>query len=205
MRAAFRWAVKRIPVLLLQLTAWPILGFLIIAFDEVVPSVVRTTNDVYAFLQWGLLTPIVVQLALRFPLFERRVRNGAIHFLGAFVLCMLRIIGEPNRHLIIARTPAPQYLGHTISRDLLMYASIAVAAHLFILARRRAAAERDAAAAEANVVEAERAVLEQTVSPDLITRTLDDIARCIREEPQRAETLIDEFGELLRAKLPVRE
>lgn len=197
--------MKRILYIVLQLIAWPLLGFLIIAFDEVVPSHVHAGNDVYAFLQWGLLTPIVVQLALRFPLFEHRLRNGAIHVAGAFVLCMLRIIGEPNRHLIIARTPAPQYLGHTISRDLLMFASIAVAAHLFVLARRRAAAEREAAAAEANVEEAERALLEQTVSPASITNALDEIARCIRQRPDRAETLIDEFGELLRAKLPVRE
>jgi hypothetical protein len=197
--------VKRITSILLQLIAWPFLGFLIIAFDELGPAIVHARNDVYVFLQWGLLTPIVVQLALRFPLFERRLRNVAIHVAGAGVLCLLRIIGEPNHSEIIARVPAPQYLSHAMSRDLLMYAAIAVAAHLFILGRRRAAAEHDASLAQAKVAEAERALLEQTVSPELIVESLDEIARCIRHEPARVEALVEHFSELLRAKIPVRE
>src|SRR3954453_9803689 len=201
-----------IPRLLIQIVAWPLLGWLIIAFDDLGPSLVNLIgkgtfslpagSELYFFLQWGLLTPIVVQLALRFPLMDRPARNLAIHVPAALVLCALRLIGEPNREILIARLPAPQYLGRAISRDLLVYASIAVAAHLFILARRRSAAEQDALRAQTNLAAAERVLLEQTVSPELIIRSLDEIARRIRHEPACVEPLVDLFSEFLRSRIP---
>jgi hypothetical protein len=194
-----------IPILLFQLIAWPLLGFLIIAFDDLGPSLASAFslpagNNIYVFLQWGLLTPIVVQLALRFPLLDRPARNAAIHTIAAAFLCLLRIVGEPHRSAVIARAPPPEYLAHSISRDLLIYASIAVSAHLFLLERRRAAAEEHALQAQAALADAERALLEQTLAPELIVRGLDEIARRIRDEPARAEPLIEVFSEFLRSQ-----
>jgi len=193
--------------IVLQLLAWPLLGFAILAFDDLAPSLLGRTappagSELWVFLQWGLLTPIVVQLALRFPLTERTARNLFIHIVSALLLCGTRIIGEPMRNIVVATVPAPEYLSRTLSRDLLVYASIAVAAHLFLLARRRSAAEHDALVASANVAEAERALLEQTVAPELIIRSLDEIARRIRQEPARAEPLLEQFGEFLRSRIP---
>jgi hypothetical protein len=197
--------------LLAQFLAWPLLGFLIFAFDDLAPSLINGfTNgafrlppgsNVYVFLQWGLFTPIVVQLALRLPVIDRPLRNGGMHVIAAVVLCLLRIIGEPNRGLVIARIPAAQYLGNAISRDLLIYASIAVAAHLFLLERRRAVAEREALAAQMALATAERTLLEQTVAPERIIRNLDEIAHCIRHEPSRVESLIETFSEFLRSRI----
>jgi hypothetical protein len=197
--------VKRLLSLLLQLLAWPLLGFLIIAFDDLGPSIVNTlsipaNHDLYAFLQWGLLTPVVVQVAMRFPVLDRPLRNLAIHLVAALLSCGLRIIGEPNHNAIIAGVPAAEYLSQTVSRDLLVYASIAVAAHLYLVARRRAAAEHEALVAQTNVAEAERAVIEKTVSPELIIRSLDEIARRVREEPSRVEPLFESFSEFLRSR-----
>jgi hypothetical protein len=200
--ARHRFAAS-IPRLLLQLLAWPLLGFLIIAFDDLGPSLVRLPagSELYPFLQWGLLTPVIVQLALRFPVMDRKLRNTSIHVFSAAVLCLLRIINEPLREIVAARTPVAEYLARTFSRDLLIYASIAIAAHLFVLARRRSDAERAAFAARANLAEAERELMEQTVSPETIVNSLDEIARRIRQEPARAEPLIEEFSEFLRSRI----
>jgi hypothetical protein len=195
------------PRLLLQLVAWPLLGFLIIAFDDLAPSLLgrtlspRAGSEWWVFLQWGLFTPLVVQLALRFPVIVRTARNLAIHIAAALLLSVIQLAGEPMRAIVIARVPAPEYLSHAFSRDLLVYASIAVAAHLVVLARRRAAAEHDALAAEADVAEAERALLAQTVAPELIIRSLDEIARRIRDEPARVEPLVERFSDFLRARV----
>jgi hypothetical protein len=213
----FGRSVSSFARLLVLIVVWPLLGFLIITFDELGPALVTSVaagmpgkgtfalpagSELYSFLQWGLLTPFVVQLALRFPLMDRTVRNIAIQVVAAIVLCGFRLINEPDYALVIAQVPASQYLARAISRDLVIYTSIVVAAHLYVLARRRSAAEREALVAQANLAEAERILLEQTVSPDLIIRSLDEIARRIRYEPTRAEPLIELFGEFLRSRIP---
>jgi hypothetical protein len=197
---------ERLTGTVLQLIAWPVLGFFILTFDELGPHLVSPPagSELYAFLQWGLLTPIVVQLAFRFPWIDRPARNGAIHTVAALLLCAVRLITEPSV-VVMARPPAPQYLSRVLSRDLLIYASIAVAAHLFVLTRRRSAAEREALVAQANLAVAERVLLEQTISPDLIIRSLDEIARRIREEPARVEPLIETFSEFLRSRIPAEQ
>lgn len=212
---------RSVPRVIAQILIWPVLGFLTIAFDDLGPRLVtffagfvqvETTftlpagSDLYAFLQWGLLTPLVVWLSFRFPLLDRRAKSLVVHVVAALLLLFVRSVFEPKPWTV--RTEAsvqlaePPSRARAMSRDLLVYLSIAGAAHLYVFARRRSKAEKEALAAQASLAEARRALFEQTVSPELIIRSLDEIARRIREEPARVEVLVDVFSEFLRSRIP---
>lgn len=212
---------RSVPRVIIQILVWPILGILTIAFDDLGPRLVTflagfvqeestftlpAGSELYAFLQWGFLTPLVVWLSSRFPLLDRRAKNLAVHLGAALLLLFVRNVFEPKPWTV--RTEAsvqlaePPSRARAMSRDLLVYLSIAGAAHLVLFARRRSEAEKEALVAQASLAEARRALFEQTVSPELIIRSLDEIARRIREEPARVEPLVDLFGEFLRSRIP---
>ncbi len=190
--------------LLLGVVTWPLAGLLGVLVAEHGLFLAPGTNahrQLYVALQWMLLAPVVVQLVLHFPLFAKWKRNAAIHVAAAVLLCLFRITADPYpRWVFSSALPEPAVRAASISRDLLVYLSIAMAVHLLLLVRGRMKEERAAASLRREVARAERETVMQALAPELIARSFDEIARRVRSG--RAETLIERFGDFLRTAIP---
>lgn len=177
--------------LLIGVATWPLVGLVAVSIIDLrlfAEPGSAAHRQLIVLLQWMLLGPVVVQLVIHFPLRGWRARNVVIHALAAALLCLFRFTADPY----------PRWTSGGISHDVLMYVSIAMAAHLVFLVRQRMREERETAAQRRELARVERDLLTQRIAPELIIRTFDEIASRVRRDPESAQLLIDRFGEFLR-------
>lgn len=168
------------------------------------------------WLSWLILTPLVIAVARRYPVFEaprKRWLVWQILFATVFAVTHSLLVSIIRHALGVALVDnviegALNLIISQPGRNFLTYAFIATAYHA--LAYHRAVRERDLRAArlEVDLAEAKLSSLESRLRPHFLFNTLNAIVALVRENPTGAEMMIGQLSDLLRASLkadPTRE
>ena len=166
------------------------------------------------WLEWGLLAPIVVVLAQRFP-YRRRARwrflavhapavvaVSATHTVIAFAL-RTAVTGNPGppgwslRQLWIAYWPLH------FSLDLLVYGGTLIATQLALLLQASRRRDEERLALERALAGAELDAYKLQLPVESVTGRLREIERATALHPDRAEGLIEQFCADLRRSLEI--
>lgn len=154
---------------------------------------------------WALLAPLIYMAAQRFPLDgEGWARALVIHLLlngllllasVALVLVAWRVLGVP------AVRGAAVVLVGSINTSLLAYWTIVLIAHAvryYVDGRARALREAELAA---QLSEARLEALRAQLHPHFLFNTMHAISAFLRDEPEKAESMLAELADLLRTVL----
>lgn len=154
---------------------------------------------------WALLAPLIWKATRRFPLDGRGwVRSLAVHvslnglLLLASVLLVLgarKMVGIP-----VTRSVTLELVG-SINTSLLAYWTIVLLSHAvryYTEGRSRALRESELAA---QLSEARLDALRAQLHPHFLFNTMHAISAFLREDPDKAETMLAELAELLRLAL----
>jgi signal transduction histidine kinase len=161
-----------------------------------------------AWVTWLVLTPGVLVLARRFPFGEGTpLRWLAAHLvLGAGFAFVAILISDGIGALLHGGRPgldmgraAP--LVARLATGLLVYSLIAVSAQALSYHRTARAREAMTARLRADLAEARLASLEGRLHPHFLFNALNSIAALVRVDPPRAEEMVEQLSELLRAAL----
>jgi len=148
---------------------------------------------------WGLLTPVVVLLAARYPLDgSRRLRHGAIHLLAGLSLAVLKTLADRAIFTWISGF-RPYLLLTTVALQLVIYICIVIAAHGLRYYHR----SRERELLEQRLSETRLQLLSMQLQPHFLFNTLNTIERLVHHEPDTADSMIVGLSDLLRMTLDV--
>jgi len=158
---------------------------------------------------WLLLFPAIAWMARRHPLAARPaaswwLRSGAAGLGFIVVHSVLAAIARWTLGLSVAEDLG-QAVVNTFSAgfasNVLRYAAIFLAYQAVVYHHAVMAREQRAAQLEADLARAQLTNVEACLRPHFLFNTLNSIAALVREDPQQAEKMIGELGDLLRASL----
>ena len=161
---------------------------------------------------WLVFFPLIVWLALRFPLERPNICAQAV--LHLFACLLIVILSQVAYRTFITLPPPPGDLARTepvparnseagmhVPPDILMYLltmSACVALAHFHKAQVR---ERHAIALEASLAQAKLQALRMQINPHFLFNTLNAIATLVHTSPHTADEMISDLSELFRASL----
>jgi len=150
---------------------------------------------------WVLLTPVVIELARRFPLrSERRGRDAVIHLLAGIVLATAKVLGERVIRLWIFGV-APYLLPSSFALHFLVYWAIVIATRSFEYYRESQLRALRSSQTEARLNEARLQLLRAQLQPHFLFNALNAISEMVHEDADRADRMIGSLSELLRVSL----
>ena len=156
---------------------------------------------------WLLLSPAIIATAQRYPFGVGPLRRWtgsqaalavAFALTSAAIAMLIRtIFNAPSVEVPVS----PKSLLSTFAGDLLRYLLLSLSYQA--IAHHRAVSERDAREAQlrAELAEAKLAGVQAQLQPHFLFNTLNAIAALVREDPARAEAMVEQLSELLRASL----
>jgi signal transduction histidine kinase len=162
---------------------------------------------------WALLTPAIVWLAGRFPP-RRSAGFVAVHVVASvavalshargFVFVLSRIqpdvwAGLETGHVVMNAVVA------NIHSNVLLYWIVAGGAWLIAYYRRSRERDMRAAQLEARLAQAELQVLKMQLHPHFLFNTLHAVSALVHEDPEAADRMLSQLGDLLRATLAAGE
>jgi two-component system, LytTR family, sensor kinase len=168
---------------------------------------------------WALLTPVVIWMVRRVPLYRSiRWRNVATHAAAALAVALIQVALHAAAEMPLHQEWSAAFLGErltrlfarTFSANLIVYGTIAgLFTAIDVAVERRSSAAR----LEAELANARLDALQARIHPHFLFNGLNSIAALIREEPARAEEMISTLGRLLRSavrrdgrlEIPLRE
>lgn len=166
------------------------------------------------YLSWAFLTPLVVWLAVRFDFNSRAAgRFAAVHLPAgiAVAIChaliyvaMAGVINRHNPHFPALGDLIAIKLSGSLHVNLMIYfliIGLVIAGRAYARLRDREVAS---ARLEAQLAEAETAVLRAQLQPHFLFNTLNAISALVPEDPTRANRLIARLGDLLRLSIDDR-
>ena len=170
------------------------------------------------FYLWALLTPVIINLARRFPLERGNLRrNLPIHLLAGVALSILQLAAYVFvRQWLVDEATAPfspiksfQYwIVAELHSNLLLYWSVVGLWHVFDYhhrfrerERRAAQLELEAVQMEAQLTRAQLDALKMQIHPHFLFNTLNSISVLMREDVAAANRMLVRLSELLRAAL----
>jgi signal transduction histidine kinase len=149
---------------------------------------------------WAALTPLVMWLAARVPIQRpHRLRSIAVHLVVAIVVAVAKVSveGWVRQWLFGVR---PYLLVNNLALQMAIYAALVAGAHVlhrYIDSRARASAV-EAALGRANLQ-----LLRAQLQPHFLFNALGAIAELVHEDPDRADRMIGQLSELLRATVDI--
>ena len=158
-------------------------------------------EDVVNCLVWTLFTPVILELARRYPLRgEDRIYNLGVHGLACAILVSTSILLSfwVSIHTYYEPTPLVRYYLITLYNKLLYYAFLVAAGHAFDVYRRYRDRELHASRLETQLTRAHLHALEMQIQPHFLFNTLNSISELVHQDPPGAELMIAQLGDLLR-------
>lgn len=166
--------------------------------DVWLSALVESALDV---LFWAVLTAVILDLARRFPVRgERRMRNLALHALGCVVLASASTIFNywVATYTYFEGPYWPRFYFVRIHANVVSYAAVVAAGHAFEVYRRYRDRELAAMQLETQLARANLHALEMQVQPHFLFNTLNSISELVHHDPEAAELMIAQLGDLLR-------
>lgn len=165
------------------------------------------------WLLYALLSPAVFALARRRPLTRATLRTNLPWLLLGWLLFhltsqLLYTLGDVT--LQIEADPAwPRQFGPTLAIylskkaafTLIVFAGMLTVAHLGRLIRTVRDREREAAQLEAALTRSRLEVLKGQLQPHFLFNTLNTVASLVHDDPEAAERVLAQLGDLLRLSL----
>jgi signal transduction histidine kinase len=147
---------------------------------------------------WAALTPVAVTLARRVPLWPEHGRGAiTIHLLVGVLVAVVKVLIEGRLRVWLFGVP-PYLLISNIALQMLIYWALVAATHVFDHHGRSRAR---AAEAEAKLERARVQLLGAQLQPHFLFNALNAVAELIHEDPERADRMIGQLSDLLRATL----
>jgi two-component system LytT family sensor kinase len=158
---------------------------------------------------WLLLFPAIAWAARRHPLTGRPPATWWLRSFaeGLGFICVHSVISAVVRWAL--QLSVADDLGQVVvnafsagfASNVLRYAAILLACQAVVYHHAVMAREQRAAALEADLARAQLTNVEACLRPHFLFNTLNSIAALVRDDPQQAEKMIGELGDLLRASL----
>ncbi len=157
-------------------------------------SVERTLTEWWL---WALFTPLIIDLAHRFPLDRRRRwRHAAIHTVAGLAIATVKMAAE--RAVFAWLTGFWTYmLISTLALQFFIYAAIVAGAHGLEYYRR----SREREQLEARLAETRLQLLNVQLQPHFLFNTLNTIAEIVHDDADKADAMITSLSDLLRQAL----
>jgi two-component system LytT family sensor kinase len=158
-------------------------------------------EQVVDLVAWTLFTPLIMALARRFPLERGSLRRHLpVHVAAALLIASAGVI--LSFWVATYTWPYgpfwPRFYWVTLHYAIIAYAGVAAVGQLMDVYRRYR--ERDLAAAqlETQLTRAHLHALEMQIQPHFLFNTLNSISELIHDEPEAAELMVAQLGDLLR-------
>lgn len=158
-------------------------------------------EDAATVTMWTLLTPVVLALARRFPVRRGvRARHLTLHAAAALVIGSGEILADywVATHTYLSGPFWPRHYWISLHNELFAYAGIVAAAHVMEVYHRYREREMHAAKLEGQLARAHLHALEMQLQPHFLFNTLNSISELIHHDPDAAETMVAQLGDLLR-------
>jgi two-component system LytT family sensor kinase len=150
---------------------------------------------------WAVLTALILDLARRVPLRGRhRGRNLAFHAAGCIVLASAStVLSFWVATFTYKDGPFwPRFYFVNIHSSIAGYVVVVAAGHAFEVYRRYRDRELAASRLETQLTRANLRALEMQVQPHFLFNTLNAISELVHHDPEAAELMIAQLGDLLR-------
>lgn len=169
-------------------------------------------STLISFLTYGLLAPIVVWLAMSFPV-ERRnwIRRTLLHLVFAVLFTAVHVVARPLLYELRGPDGKPRQVTWRVYRNLFVflafdnmvntYLPIALLGHFLLYQRRLRDREVRSSKLQAKLAQAQLAMLKMQLQPHFLFNTLNAASALIRDNPHAAEETLAKLSELLRLTL----
>jgi signal transduction histidine kinase len=169
-------------------------------------------STLISFLIYGLLAPIVVWLAMKFPV-ERKnwVRRTMLHVAFAVMFTAVHVVSRPLVYQMRGPDGKPRSVSWRLYRNLFIYLAfdnmvntylpIALLGHFLLYQRRLREREVRSSQLQAKLAQAQLAMLKMQLQPHFLFNTLNAVSALIRDNPHAAEETLARLSELLRLTL----
>src|SRR5581483_1635590 len=155
-------------------------------------------STLISFLIYGLLAPIVVWLAMKFPV-ERKnwIRRILLHLVFAVMFTAVHVAVRPMVYQMRGPDGKPRTITWRLYRNLFIYLAfdnmvntympIALLGHFLLYQRRLRDREVRSSQLQAKLAQAQLAMLKMQLQPHFLFNTLNAVSALIRDNPHAAE------------------
>ncbi len=159
---------------------------------------------------WALLTPVVMVIAKRFPVWsQRRRRNWAIQLgaMIAFVFAHIALFAVATAvlqtHTTLTSLPRMfgQYLLSWTVLDSIVFCSLVAVHHAFVYYRMSKDRALRASQLEARLAQSQLHMLRMQLQPHFLFNTLHSISALMHKDVRRADSMVAALSDLLRLSL----
>ena len=150
---------------------------------------------------WGLLTAVVLDLTRRFPIRgPQRGSSLAVHLLACALLASASTIFNfwIATYTYVDGPYWPRFYFVRIHANIVSYITVLAAGHAIDVYRRYRDRELAASQLETQLARANLHALEMQVQPHFLFNTLNSISELVHQDPEAAELMIAQLGDLLR-------
>jgi sensor histidine kinase YesM len=151
---------------------------------------------------WGILAPVIIRLAKRFPLERERWKQSAIvHLAAGFAIALLKWWLDNVFRRYALGLPRSVSLVYVIHGNLLTYAILLAATQGYQYYRRYREGELRSAQLSTQLAQAQLQALRMQLQPHFLFNTLNAIATLVHKDPDAADRMIARLSDLLRLTL----
>jgi two-component system LytT family sensor kinase len=152
-------------------------------------------------LVWTLFTPLILALARRFFVERGTVRRYLpVHLAAALALATLDVLFsyQVATYTWFTEPIFTRFYGTYLHNAILAYTGVAAAGHGMEIYRRYRQRELQASQLETQLTRAHLHALEMQIQPHFLFNTLNSISELIHDDPEAAEVMVAQLGDLLR-------
>jgi len=162
----------------------------------------------YAYI-WAVATPLILWLAKRFPVDQRRwYRVAPLHVLA----CVILVVVQQTTYRLLVPPPSPEWQLRnlasltrsvilTMDYGIMLYGIVLLLHYAVEYYTRYQEGRVKASQLETRLAQAQLEALKMQLHPHFLFNTLHSISSLVREDPEAAETMIARLSELLRLSL----
>ncbi|HYR07634.1 MAG TPA: histidine kinase, partial [Longimicrobium sp.] len=150
---------------------------------------------------WTLFTPVILGLSRRFALERGTLRRYLpVHVAAALVLATIDVLLSywVATYTWFYELIFTRFYGMYMYYAVVSYAFVAAAGHLMEIYGRYRERELQASQLETQLARAHLHALEMQIQPHFLFNTLNSISELIHDEPEAAELMVAQLGDLLR-------
>lgn len=150
---------------------------------------------------WALLTAVVLDLTRRFPIRgPRRGSSLAVHLVACALLASASTVFNfwVATFTYVDGPYWPRFYFVRIHANIVSYITVLAAGHAIDVYRRYRDRELAASQLETQLARANLHALEMQVQPHFLFNTLNSISELVHQDPEAAELMIAQLGDLLR-------
>jgi len=168
--------------------------------------------NLFSFLIWTLLTPLIIELVRRFRIERRRWAASLLFHLpasvavsafqiGSFVAAVWAFKGPRSENYASFSALFGYYFFRNLSFELLIYWIVVLLVHAIDYYRKYREEELIASQLRGQLAQAQLQALKMQLHPHFLFNTLNGITELIHQDPDCAEQILTQLSDMLRISL----